>query len=147
MFETAWLRKLADQHPAGGIGAPPEPGPLSCNVIFADDDEMTRVKFRSILGSVGKNVILARDGVEALELSRLSEASLIVLDMHMPYMTGMTVSAMIRQTTRHLRTPIVMLTSDDSPGLVLDAGYHRVNQVIIKPFTKMTLLNNLSSYW
>jgi two-component system, chemotaxis family, sensor kinase CheA len=84
-------------------------------VLVVDDSVMTRTLERTILESAGYSVIIATDGVHALELLQQSPVDAVVSDVEMPRMSGLELTAMLRQDERWRRLPVVLVTSLDSP--------------------------------
>ncbi len=89
--------------PAGGEAAIEAPGPFAApppngraaglyarTVLLAEDEEMVRSIVKVMLERLGLSVIMARDGVEAVEIfrRRCDEIHLVILDLSMPRMDG-----------------------------------------------------------
>lgn len=82
---------------------------VPARIVVVDDDEALRSAVRRALRLEGYEVELARDGVEGLaQLAGLS-AELVVLDVLMPVLDGITVCRRLRESGD--RTPILMLTA------------------------------------
>ena len=78
-------------------------------VVDDEDDLLSLLEYN--LAQEGFEVVLARDGVEAIERARAHEPALIILDVMMPKMDGIEVCEKLRADA-HLRTiPIMMLTA------------------------------------
>lgn len=101
-------------------------------VIVADDDRAIRDSLARMLGSEGYTVRAVSNGAEALEEHRRTPARLIVLDLMMPGVDGLTACRVLR--SEEDRVPILVLTaraatSDRVAGL--DAG---ADDYLAKPF-------------
>ena len=83
-------------------------------VLVVDDSLTTRSLERSILESRGYEVVVAADGVDALERLRSQPIDLVVSDLEMPRMDGYELTAEIRRDERLRRLPVVLVTSLDS---------------------------------
>lgn len=82
-------------------------------ILAVDDEEDLLSLLEYNLEQEGFEVLLARDGVEAIEQTRAHEPDLIILDIMMPKMDGIQVCEKLRKDA-HLRTiPIMMLTARD----------------------------------
>lgn len=80
-------------------------------ILVADDEEDLLGLLEYNLEQEGLEVLLARDGVEAIEKTRTHDPALIILDVMMPKMDGIEVCEKLRKDA-HLRTiPIMMLTT------------------------------------
>ena len=108
-------------------------------VLVADDDEdiltLVALRFRRS----GLEVILARDGEEALELIQTRAPDAAVLDIAMPKLTGLEVVRRLRDSEATRSLPIVLLTAraaDKDVELGLEAG---ADEYITKPFSPQDL--------
>ncbi len=110
----------------------------SARILVADDDRAIRESLERVLGLEGYQVITVADGAAALESARSAPVDLMVLDLMMPSVDGLTVCRVLRSEKD--RTPILMLTartetSDRVAGL--DAG---ADDYLAKPFDPAELL-------
>jgi two-component system, OmpR family, response regulator len=80
-------------------------------VLICDNEEPLRALARAALEEGDYDVHEARDGDEALDVARLIEPDLIVLDMMMPGRTGLEVLTDLRREHRFAETPVIMLTA------------------------------------
>jgi two-component system response regulator MprA len=111
---------------------------LSSSVLVVEDDVGVRESLEAALTFDGYKVESVDDGDAALSRLGVIEPDLVVLDVMMPRVDGLTVCRMLRQ--RGFRTPILMLTarhevSDRVAGL--DAG---ADDYLVKPFALDELL-------
>jgi CheY-like chemotaxis protein len=84
-------------------------------VLFADDEELIRDLGRQVLEMNGYKVVLAEDGIRAIDLFRSNRETidLVVLDLTMPHRSGMEVLRAIRNIDPGVR---VILSSGSPPG-------------------------------
>jgi two-component system response regulator MprA len=113
----------------------------SSRVLVAEDDRSVRESLVMALGVEGYDVEAVTDGAQALEAVGRQEPDVIVLDIMMPVLDGLTVCRRLRAGSS--RTPILMLTarheiSDRVSGL--DAG---ADDYLAKPFSLDELLARL----
>ena len=105
--------------------------------ILVVDDEALLVKgIRFNLQNEGYDVITGSNGLDAVRLARDSDADLIVLDVMMPEMDGLTACAKIREFSN---VPIILLTAkaDDMDKLI---GFdHGADDYLTKPFNILEL--------
>jgi two-component system alkaline phosphatase synthesis response regulator PhoP len=88
-----------------------EPRPDAPTILVVDDEEDLLDLLEYNLKQEGYHVLLARDGVEALDAARENDPDLIILDIMMPKMDGIETCRRLREDA-HLRTiPIMMLTA------------------------------------
>ncbi|MGN7477037.1 response regulator transcription factor [Solibacillus silvestris] len=111
-------------------------------VLVTDDDQDIRDGIEIYLKNEGYNVLKAADGLEAIELLKKYEVHLIILDIMMPNMDGITATFKIR-AERNI--PIIMLSAkveqtDKIHGLSVGA-----DDYITKPFHPLELMARVKS--
>jgi signal transduction histidine kinase/CheY-like chemotaxis protein len=107
--------------------------PLPSLVLLAEDNEANIHTFSSYLTAKGYQIILARNGLEAIELAKSYIPDLILMDIQMPQMDGLAAIASIRQDPRFVNIPIIALTALAMNGdreRCLDIG---ANDYLAKP--------------
>jgi len=107
-------------------------------ILIAEDDRRVRDSLERALGLEGYEVITANDGARALELHASRRADMLILDVSMPNVDGLTVCRKVRQSGDD--TPVLMLTArHEVPDRVagLDAG---ADDYLVKPFALEELL-------
>ncbi|EKE79186.1 LytR/AlgR family response regulator transcription factor [Idiomarina xiamenensis] len=79
-------------------------------ILIADDEAPSRQKLKRMLGQLvtSQDIIEARDGLEAMELIEQQKPDILVLDIHMPEMTGLEVALEIGD-----RFPVIFVTAYD----------------------------------
>lgn len=109
-------------------------------ILLAEDDPSISAIAIMALTKVGKHeVVLAKDGVEALEKFNLEKFDLVLLDVMMPKVDGFEVCKRLKSAQESRDVPIIFLTAkaqqhEHKHGMQLGAiGY------ILKPFDPMTL--------
>jgi signal transduction histidine kinase/CheY-like chemotaxis protein len=93
-------------------------------VLVVDDDPVARETMKRLLAREGYDVVVAADGVEALQLARQMRPSVITLDVMMPEMDGWSVLSALKGSRETSDIPVVMVTMTDDPqtGYVLGAS-------------------------
>jgi signal transduction histidine kinase/CheY-like chemotaxis protein len=81
------------------------------SILIVEDDEYNIIFLTSILEKCHVNIEKAYNGIEAIEKLKLKEFDLILMDMHMPKMDGISATKNIRSVLK-LKTPIIALTAD-----------------------------------
>jgi two-component system cell cycle response regulator len=81
------------------------------NVLIADDQEDKRIMLSKALELEGCNIILARDGREALEIVEAEQPDLVITDVRMPRMDGFELARAIRSNPRTRFVPVIIQTS------------------------------------
>jgi len=80
-------------------------------ILIAEDDEFIRDIYNRIFTMNGFEVILATNGIEALEKLEETVPSIILLDVMMPYQNGKEVFKKIKQNEKLKDVPVVFLTN------------------------------------
>ena len=102
-------------------------------VLVVDDSFTARTLEKSILEVHGFNVIVAIDGSEALSKLRSEEIDLVISDIQMPRMDGLTLLQEMKKDERFAKLPVILVTSmnraeDQERGLSLGADAYLVKQ-------------------
>ena len=84
-------------------------------ILVADDALTTRSAMKALLEIAGFTVLPAADGEEALGLLRQTPCQLVVSDVQMPRMDGLTLARSIKSDPQLGSTPVILVTSLDSP--------------------------------
>jgi response regulator NasT len=101
-------------------------------VLIAEDETIIRLDLRVLLEQHGLVVCgEARDGLEAVELARVCEPDVAILDMKMPRLDGIEAA---RRITAEQPLPIVMLTAYSDRAFVERAVAAGVFTYLVKPF-------------
>jgi two-component system, response regulator len=126
-------------------------------IVLVEDNEDDIVLTRRALSQnkIGNPLVVARDGAEALELllganGHSVNPALILLDLQLPKVDGLTVLKRLRDDARTKLTPVVVLTSSKAEQDVV-AGYNlHANSYIRKPvdFDQFTeAVRQIGMYW
>ena len=126
-------------------------------IVLVEDNEDDIVLTRRALSrnKIGNPLVVARDGAEALELllganGASINPAIILLDLQLPKVDGLSVLKRLRADPRTTLTPIVVLTSSKAEQDVV-AGYNlRANSYIRKPvdFDQFTeAVRQIGMYW
>ena len=81
------------------------------SILIADDDRHSRDALRDIMEPEGFETLLASSGEEAIELVRGHAVHLVLLDMHMPTLTGLETLLLVRQIKAMLPANVPLLTA------------------------------------
>jgi CheY-like chemotaxis protein len=116
-------------------------------VVLADDSIFQRMMTRTLLEADGYQVLEAGDGREALDLVKAAHPDVIIMDVAMPSMDGVTAARRIRGGAGDLAgVPIVFLTALAASGdrdTALAAGG---NDYLVKPISDRELLSVVRRY-
>ena len=115
-------------------------------VMVVDDSLTVRKITGRLLAREGYQVLLAKDGVEALEQMLDVVPDVMLVDIEMPRMDGFDLTRNIRADTRFKNIPIIMITSrtaDKHRNYAFEIG---VNQYLGKPYQEEELLGLIAEY-
>jgi CheY-like chemotaxis protein len=101
-------------------------------VLVVDDDSMVLEIYRLILERAGFNVLVAGDGLVALEVVSSTPPDLILLDIKMPRMDGIEVLKRLAADQATSAIPVVMLSNFDDPALITESRRLGAKQYCIK---------------
>jgi two-component system sensor histidine kinase and response regulator WspE len=108
--------------------ARPEPAPRR-RILVVDDSPLTRELIASLLEAVGYDIVMAADGLEALDLLANTKVDLVCSDLEMPRVDGLELTRRLKAHPTHKVLPVVILTTrggeeDRQRGLAAGAdGY------------------------
>jgi CheY-like chemotaxis protein len=108
------------------------------SILIADDDSNCREALRDIMEPEGYRTLLASSGEEALDIVRGAPIHLVLLDMHMPTLTGLETLQLVRQINALL--PAILVTGDPSESVVRQAYQAHCYSVLPKPVSKNVVL-------
>ena len=110
-------------------------------ILVVDDDRTTRHVLQKVLAGAGFGASIAKDGMEALDLLQKRRFDLLLLDVWMPRMNGLDLLARLR--SRKARPRVVIMTSDDAPGTLLEAVRQQAFRYVHKPIEAQALLQTV----
>ncbi|MEO5700875.1 MAG: hybrid sensor histidine kinase/response regulator [Casimicrobiaceae bacterium] len=102
------------------LDPPASSAKLSRRVLIADDSAAVRASLADLLEELGHEVRAAADGLEAVEMARAWEPEFVLLDIHMPRLSGFDAARQIRALFPRPGMQLVMMSGDG-----LDAGMRR----------------------
>jgi len=115
-------------------------------VLVIDDDELLRQVLRDQLGEAGFKVITAGNGVEGLAKLRANDIALVIVDLVMPEMDGVTFCRTVREDETHKTLPIILLTGRNDLGGVVNPFQVGADDYLIKPVIPDDLVNRIRSH-
>jgi DNA-binding response OmpR family regulator len=111
-------------------------------ILIADDEERIRDMIKEYISIEGYEADEASDGLEALELLKQNDYSIVILDVMMPKMDGWSTCREIRKTSN---IPIIMLTARGEEYDKLFGFELGVDDYIVKPFSPKELLARINA--
>ena len=138
------------------LGVPARPGPVRsllrrvkppkhvADILLVDDSAVARAKLRKLFEPAGYQVHLARDGVEALAMLDRGRYALMITDLEMPKMDGVTLINACLDRPLTARMPVLAISGHES----LRAKFNecrRVSGVHRKPWVDDILLSHVAA--
>lgn len=118
---------------------------MSRTILVVDDSSSLRTVVRLALQRAGYAVIEAGDGQQALSaLEGAGKVNLVVSDVNMPNMDGITFLTHLKQHPRHKYVPVVMLTTEGQDEMKARGRAAGAKAWIVKPFNPPQLLEAVS---
>ncbi len=109
--------------------------------VLAVDDSLTiRELVNFVLSNAGFNVVLAEDGIEGLERLKSLAPDVIITDVNMPRLDGLSFIERARAETPARSTPILVLTTESEPAQKARARAAGATGWIVKPFNPTQLI-------
>ena len=114
------------------------------SILIAEDNHFSQRLIVKLLKSYGADCLVANNGLEATEIARLLHVDIVLMDVHMPVIDGVSAcDAIVNQSSAS--PPVIGLTADitgDGEAKMLEAGAELVLQ---KPFNETHLINSILS--
>lgn len=110
-------------------------------VLYVEDDDMVRKNALEYLSRVCKEVLLAKDGKEAITMWSKHKPDIIITDINMPNLNGLDMASYIRANDKNVQ--IIVATAHSDRESLLRAVELQLVKYIIKPITKEKLLDAL----
>ncbi len=114
-------------------------------VLVVDDDTITRMLVKLLLEREKYEVLEATNGRDAVEIATRERPDLLLIDLNMPEMDGYEAIGNLRKDLSLAMLPIVVLTSEEGPGIerrVLELG---ADDYMLKPFDPDVLLSRVNA--
>ena len=114
-------------------------------VLLVDDSTTVLMMEKMILSKEPFEIIVARDGLEAIEKAKREQPDVILLDVMMPRLDGLSACAAIRADAATAHIPIIMVTTRGEESNIETAFRNGCNDYVTKPINGLELLTKLQS--
>lgn len=104
-------------------------------VLIVDDEPVTQLIVTVILQRKNFTVITANDGQNALEHLENKKIDLVIADVNMPKMGGITLLQKIRSDGRYQKLPVIMFTAQGQRQIQSDVITKGATDFLTKPFS------------
>jgi chemosensory pili system protein ChpA (sensor histidine kinase/response regulator) len=117
----------------------PTPSNRRVRILYADDSLSVRKAAEKFLGDIGADLVLAVDGVDAMEKLRAESFDMVFTDLEMPRMHGFELLREMRYVPSFKNIPVVVVTSRSGDKHRQQAEKLGCNGYLAKPFTPAAL--------
>ena len=108
-------------------------------ILITDDEQDFRETVREVLTPHGYRTLTASCGEEAFEIVREREVHVVLMDMHMPRLTGLETIQLVKQFKAML--PCILISAQLDEALKMQAEQARAYSVLRKPVGRFELTN------
>lgn len=116
-------------------------------ILLVDDHAPNLLALEGVLGTLGHRMVRASSGEEALKHLFAADFALILLDVHMPRMSGFDTAALIKSHPRLASIPIIFITAMSRDATQIFQGYDRgAVDYLLKPFDPHILRSKVSVF-
>lgn len=116
---------------------------MSASILAVDDSASMRQMVSFTLKGAGYDVVEAADGVEALNIAKTRSVNLVITDVNMPNMDGISLIKELRNLPTYKFTPLLMLTTESGAEKKQAGKAAGATGWIVKPFNPEQLLNTV----
>jgi CheY-like chemotaxis protein len=110
-------------------------------ILVVDDEYVTHRIIEIVLGKKNYNVISAYNGLEAVQFLADFSVDMIITDVNMPFMDGLSLIDAVRQGERYRKLPILVLTASPDPGVHDEACDRGASAFLHQPFSSFELIS------
>jgi len=107
------------------------------SLLITDDDRGFRETLREVFEPMGFRTLVAGDGEEALEIVQREIVNLLLVDMHMPKLTGLETVRRVKQM--HALLPCILMSAEADRALVRQARLAQAFTVLSKPVSRQRI--------
>lgn len=107
---------------------------MTASILAVDDSASLRMAIRIALTGAGYTVTEAGDGVEGLAKATSTKFDMIVTDLNMPNMDGLSMIRELRKQQAQAGVPIIFLTTESDPEMKNQAKAAGATGWLVKPF-------------
>lgn len=122
-----------DHAPAGGNQSATSEPPDPFRVLIVEDDRSQALFAEAILRGAGMHVEVVAQPEQTMASLERFEPDLVLMDLHLPGISGTMLTLRIREHPRFAQLPVVFLTGDQDPDRQLEVLEHGADDFILKP--------------
>ncbi len=143
---SCWLPCRVQKRKGGQCGVPGVARAMVKRVLVVEDNELNMKLFNDLLEANGYKVIQTRDGLSALELARLHQPDLILMDIQLPEVSGIEVTKWLKEDDTLKHIPVIAVTAFAMKGDEQKIREGGCEAYISKPISVVSFLRTIDSY-
>ena len=116
---------------------------VRATVLVVDDDELLCKVIATILKDENYQLIFAASGLEALSVLRKMRPDVVLMDVMMPDMDGITATQRLKALPQFAQLPVIMITGRSEKAVVVDSLKAGATGFLVKPFGREMLISKL----
>lgn len=113
---------------------------MSRTVLLVDDTQTVRMFEKFILGALGYSLLEAENGQKAFDLAKEKKPDLVLLDVNMPVMDGLTCCRKLKEDPATQSIPVIMVTTKGEQSQIDEGFSAGCDDYVTKPIRKIELL-------
>ena len=114
-------------------------------ILFVEDDAVNRLVLKAMVEKAGSTLYEAEDALRGLDMIEHDTYDLILMDLRMPGMDGMTAIRKIRERgDEKAKLPIIVVTADSAPDIRANCIAGGADDFIMKPVTMAILFDTIA---
>jgi len=114
-------------------------------VLLVDDSNTVLLMEKMILAKGPFEIIVARDGIEGIEKAKSEQPDVILLDVMMPRLDGLSACAVLRSDAATAHIPVIMVTTRAEEANIETAFRNGCTDYVTKPINGLELLAKLNN--
>ena len=118
-------------------------------ILVVDDSDINQEVVDAFLSPTGITLIAVTDGQQALDRFKQGGVDIVLMDLHMGVMDGITTTRLIREFETKSNTehcPIILHTADTGEAALQQAWQAGIDHCLYKPYTQVQLLSTLCEF-
>ena len=115
-------------------------------VLIVDDESMTRDLLRLMLRPAGYEICEAEDGVDALEKIEQHRPDVVLLDVMMPRLDGLSTCQRLRTQQETQNLPVIMFSANTSFSAIEEGMAAGASRYLTKPVARRVLIDTIQEF-
>ena len=113
-------------------------------ILVCEDNKLASRAVSAVLSKKGFDIINASDGNEAMELIEKEDFSLVIMDIHLPYYSGL---ELIRYMKTDLKKdiPVIIISAFSDPSVQKQSRELGISEYLVKPINTEFLLSRINA--